>query len=111
MGLCRKMPDSDSIKVMAAIDALSVPMRALVREYGHNVVLGMIADGHKDPDKLREELEAWRAKRQQEIAVTNWLAKAPPIAPDARPPFSVVGPPLTSKRCDELLFNELFPDA
>jgi hypothetical protein len=104
------MPNPDSVKVMTAIDKLAEPMRALAHEYGHNVVLGMIADGHNDPDKLREELEAWRHRRQEEIARTNWFEKAPPIAPDARPAFSIMGPPLTSKRCDELSLDELFPD-
>jgi hypothetical protein len=105
------MPNPDSIVVMAAIDKLSEPMRDLVREFGHNVVLGMIADGHKDPDKLREELEAWRAKRQHEIAVTNWLAKPPNLfdGPDALfSPLAYKGVPI--RETAELSLNELFPD-
>jgi hypothetical protein len=100
------MPDPDSARVMAAIDKLSKPMRELAYEYGHNVVLGMIADGHKNPAKLRTQLEAWRDKRQEEIARTNWFEKAPLIASDAPPAFHVPAP----KPNGELCLTDLFPD-
>lgn len=61
-----------SIKVMEFVDRLKPPMRALVHEFGVDVVHGMFVDGHRDPVKLREELAAWR-ERQQE----RWLAEIP----------------------------------
>jgi sugar phosphate isomerase/epimerase len=100
------MPDPDSIRVMAAIDGLSRPMRDLANEFGHNVVVGMIDDGHKDPGKLREELEAWRARRQEEIAHTNWFEKAPAVPANAPPAFSAPAP----RPSQELSLNELFPE-
>jgi hypothetical protein len=110
------MPDPDSARVMAAIDKLSKPMRELAHEYGHNVVIGMIADGHKNPAKLRVLLEAWREQRQAEIARTNWFERfektsaAPPIAPDAPPAFSVPANLPAPQPSRELSLTDLFPD-
>src|ERR1700730_15907446 len=102
------MPDPDSVIVMAAIDNLSKPMRDLVREFGHNVVLGMIEDGHNDADKLREELEAWRTKRQAEWLATDYFAKPEPPYEFHR---AYDGSKfVTAKPSQELSLNELFPD-
>jgi hypothetical protein len=61
-----------SVEVMRQIDRLSRPMRALVHEFGAVIVTEMIADGHRNAAKLREELDAWRARRQE-----RWLSEIP----------------------------------
>jgi hypothetical protein len=57
---------------MAAIDRLPEDFRALVHEFGWIIVRDMRADGHRDAVKLRRELEAWRARKQDE-----WAAEIP----------------------------------
>jgi hypothetical protein len=86
-------------------------MRDLANEYMAEIVLGMIADGHRDADKLREELEAWRARRQEEALRTNWFEKTPKLfdGPDAIFDLpSHNGVPI--RQTDELSLTELFPD-
>lgn len=57
---------------MAEIDQLPMAFRSLIHEFGWTVVRDMRADGHHDAGKLREELEAWRGRRQE-----RWLAEIP----------------------------------
>jgi len=57
---------------MEFVDRLKPAMRALVYEFGFDVVHGMLGDGWSDADKLRAELEAWRERRQGE-----WLSEIP----------------------------------
>lgn len=57
-------PDPAAVRVMAIVDRMKPGMKALVHEYGFTVVNGMIADGYRDPDALRPELESWRERRQ-----------------------------------------------
>jgi hypothetical protein len=57
---------------MAIVDRMKPEMRALVHEFGFEIVHGMLADGWNDAEKLRPELEAWR-ERQQEA----WLQEIP----------------------------------
>jgi hypothetical protein len=97
---------------MAAFDKLPRPMRDLGNEYGGEIVTAMVADGHNDPDKLREELEAWRSRRQEELLQRDYgftpamFGLAPPIAPHAPSAFST--PALAPS--NELSLNELFPE-
>lgn len=57
---------------MFAMDKLPPAWRGLIHEYGWQVVWDMRLDGHRDAGKLRELLEAWRARRQE-----DWLAEIP----------------------------------
>ena len=57
---------------MAFVDKLAPPMRALVHEFGVQIVHDMFADGHRDAAKLRDELEPWRVRQQD-----KWLAEIP----------------------------------
>jgi hypothetical protein len=54
---------------MAFVDRLKPPMRALVYEFGFDVVHGMFVDGWRDADRLRPELEAWR-ERQADVRLS-----------------------------------------
>jgi N-methylhydantoinase B/oxoprolinase/acetone carboxylase alpha subunit len=96
---------------MAAIDKLSRPMRELVDEFGAAIVLGMIADGHRDARKLRIELEAWRERRQNEWLATDYVRKAPKLFDGPEAIFNLPshhGMPI--RQTDELSLTELFPD-
>lgn len=64
--------DTHSIKIMAFVDRLTPPMRALVHEFGVQIVHDMFVDGHRDAEKLRAELEPWRDKRQDQ-----WFSEIP----------------------------------
>jgi len=98
------MPDPDAARVMRAIDKLSEPMRDLANEFGAQVVLAMIADGHSSAKKLRTELETWRDKRQAEWLATDYKIKV--SAFDQPKPKPRPAPKLSQ----ELLLTELFPD-
>jgi hypothetical protein len=65
----------DPRRVMARIDRMSKPMRALVREYGYVAVSSMIKDGYRDPFELAEILANWRARRQEEWLNTNYVTR------------------------------------
>jgi hypothetical protein len=57
---------------MEAIDRLPATWRALVYEFGWTIVDAMRQDGHRSAAALRPELEAWRARQQE-----NWLSEIP----------------------------------
>jgi hypothetical protein len=59
------MPDPDSAKVMAAIDRMQPKFRALVHEFGAQIVSRMIGDGYSDAVQLKKALETWRERRQK----------------------------------------------
>lgn len=63
---------ADAIKNFRAQDKLKPAIRALIYEYGFETVRGLYNDGHRDAEKMREELEAYRGKRQDE-----WLSQIP----------------------------------
>ena len=60
---------SDSEIIMTVIDALDPQFRALVYEFGFNIVTAMIEDGAHNAEALRCDLETWRGRRQ-----AQWLA-------------------------------------
>lgn len=61
-----------SAEIMAVVDSMPAPFRALVHEYGAKIVDAMRAEGYRDPDELRDILENWRERRQRE-----WFAAIP----------------------------------
>lgn len=63
--------DPDSARLMAALDTLHPAMRALVHEYGAQIVSRMIGDGYNDPSALRDALETWRERRQEQWLKTD----------------------------------------
>ena len=65
--------NTDSIKIMRAIDAMTPSMRALVHEYGFTIVHEMRAEGHMNAVALRPILEGWRRRRQDEWLQTNYV--------------------------------------
>ena len=67
------VPDPVSAELMAAIDALSPRLRALVHEYGVKIVLGLMDDCGDDPDDLEPLLAAWRQRRQEEWLRTDYI--------------------------------------
>lgn len=52
---------------MASIDKLQPGMRALVHQYGANIVGEMIGEGYRNADALAPILETWRYRRQQRL--------------------------------------------
>jgi hypothetical protein len=66
-------PDPNSIAIMAHVDRMSRPMRALVREYGYKIVRDMIDDGYRNAKDLKPILEAWRERRQEEWIATDYV--------------------------------------
>ena len=77
----------DSAKLMAQIDSLKPAMRALVYEFGAAVVLGMIADGHRNADALRDILEMSRYRRLEEWLEELPYSRAPRPAPVIADPW------------------------
>jgi hypothetical protein len=65
------MRDSDSQRIMKAVDCMSEPMRALVHEYGFRIVHEMCAEGYTNAAALRPILEGWRRRRQEEWLLVN----------------------------------------
>jgi len=65
-------PDPNSAELMAYLDRLSKPMRALVHEYGAAIVMAMIGEGYGNAAELRDVLETWRERKQEQ-----WLAEIP----------------------------------
>lgn len=57
---------------MRFIDRLTPAMRAIVHEFGAEVVHGMWLDGYRNAEKLRAALEPWRERQQQ-----RWLDEIP----------------------------------
>ncbi len=57
---------------MAEVDRLPATWRALVHEFGWIIVRDMRLDGHREAAKLREELDIWRGRRQEQ-----WLEEIP----------------------------------
>jgi hypothetical protein len=64
--------DSNSISHMERLDRMPPAWRALVHDFGWTIVDAMIADGHRNAANLRQELEAWRERKQEQ-----WLAEIP----------------------------------
>ena len=56
---------------MTVIDALDPEFRALVYEFGFNIVVAMIEDGAHNAAALRADLETWRRRRQQQLLDTD----------------------------------------
>jgi hypothetical protein len=65
------MPNSTD-GFMAELDRMPRAWRDLINEFGWIIVREMRLDGHRDAVALREELIAWRERRQE-----AWLAKIP----------------------------------
>lgn len=65
----------DPAILMARIDRMSKPMRALVREYGYTIVNAMIKEGYRDPFQLAELLEEWRRRRQEQWLSTDFITR------------------------------------
>lgn len=61
----------DSALIMGAIDAFPPELRALVYEYGFNIVVAMTEEGAPDLAMLRWQLETWRNRRQEQILSTD----------------------------------------
>lgn len=60
---------------MQALDGLSPKFRSLVHEFGAQIVSRMIGDGYEDADELRDALETWRERRQDEWLKTDFIVK------------------------------------
>lgn len=71
------MPDSNSARVMSAIDRMPKGFRALVHEFGAVIVDKMMADGYSDPNELRTVLEGWRERRQDQWLKTDFHPTSP----------------------------------
>jgi len=69
------MSDPDSVKVMAAIDAMTPPFRALVHEFGAVIVSRMIGEGYANANELRDVLNTWRHRRQEELLKTDFFPR------------------------------------
>ncbi len=69
------MPDTNSLRVMSAIDRMPKGFRALVHEFGAVIVIKMMADGYSDANELRTVLEGWRERRQDEWLRTDYLIR------------------------------------
>ena len=65
-------PCPQSVKIMKAVDALKPGIRRLVHEFGLEPVTDLVLEGYHEVEALREQLVAWRAKKQAE-----WLAEIP----------------------------------
>jgi hypothetical protein len=63
--------------MMAALDALSPAFRALVHDFGAQIVSRMIGDGYENAAELRGVLETWRERRQEEWLRTDYIALRP----------------------------------
>lgn len=61
--------------LMEQIDALRPGVRALLNEYGTNIVGAMIADGYETVRDLKQPLESWRRKRQEEWLATDYITE------------------------------------
>src|SRR5437660_474086 len=68
-------PDPNSVAIMAHIDQMSRPMRALVREYGYAIVRDMIDEGYDNAAELGAILEVWRERRQEQWLATDYITK------------------------------------
>jgi hypothetical protein len=67
--------DPNSVAIMRAVDGMKPKMRALVHEFGAQIVSRMIGDGYDNPDALRGALETWRQRRQAEWLKTDFLKR------------------------------------
>lgn len=70
-------PNPGSIEIMGAIDRMSRPFRTLVHEFGYVIVRDMRADGYTNAKQLRDLLETWRARQQEEWLVTDYIPLRP----------------------------------
>lgn len=68
-------PSANSQVIMAQIDAMPAELRALVYEYGFKIVSAMRDEGY-DAEAIRESLEIWRHRRQEEWLATDYIAKS-----------------------------------
>lgn len=69
--------DPESAKLMAAIDELKPSFRSLIHEFGAQIVSRMIGEGYDDAEALRDALETWRERRQNEWLSTDlWDASS-----------------------------------
>ena len=67
------MSDPDSAKIMAVVDAMAPQFRSLVHEFGVVIVSRMQAEGYDDANVLRNVLETWRERRQDQWLKTDWI--------------------------------------
>ncbi len=66
-----------SIDIMRTMDErVSPAFRALMHEYGFQIVAQSMDDGARNPDVLRADLEAWRDRRQQQWLATDYVGTA-----------------------------------
>lgn len=68
-------PNADSVELMHWIDSLNRPMRALVHEFGVTIVAAMVEEGYTNAAELRDILEVWRDRRQEQWLATNYITK------------------------------------
>lgn len=69
------MSDPDSARVMAAVDGMRPEFRSLVHEFGVVIVSRMVAEGYDDADALKDVLETWRERRQDQWLKTDFFAR------------------------------------
>lgn len=60
-------PDPHAVEVCKFIDAINPGMRALVYEYGANIINAMWGEGYRDANALRPWMEVWRKRRQDAL--------------------------------------------
>ena len=60
-------PYSGNSGFMPFIDRLPREWRELVHDFGWGIVKEMRLDGHRDARVLREQLDAWRERRQESL--------------------------------------------
>ena len=58
---------------MRHIDSMPLAMRALVREFGYAIVRDMLAEGYTSARSMRNDLETWRDRRQEQWLATDYV--------------------------------------
>jgi hypothetical protein len=57
---------------MDEIDGIAPDLRALVYEFGYQIVAAMITFGYSSAAAIRSDLETWRKRRQLDLLAQNF---------------------------------------
>ena len=68
-------PEPSSVAIMMHIDAMTKPQRRLVHEYGYAKVCHLMQEGYSRAPEMQRALEQWRAQRQAEWLMTNYMKR------------------------------------
>jgi len=60
-------PNANSVAIFGFVDKLNCGMRALVHEYGAQIIASMWQEGYTNARELRPWMEVWRKRRQDAI--------------------------------------------